>query len=134
MTASAARVPWSGKTPFPCETRPPQNRNLLVRPIIPKFAMMAVVVVAALAVLALVTQAGVFFLQHAYPAQGKPVEVAGAILNVVDIGPRDAAGCVGTPRAAAGVRVMKMLSRRQSPRALPGARRLNRPRGRRTPA
>jgi pimeloyl-ACP methyl ester carboxylesterase len=54
--------------------------------------MISITVVAVLAMLALVTQAGVFFLQHAYPAQGKPVEVAGAILNVVDIGPRDAAG------------------------------------------
>jgi pimeloyl-ACP methyl ester carboxylesterase len=49
-------------------------------------------VVAVLAILALVTQVGVLFLQRAYPAQGKPVEVAGAVLNVVDIGPRDAAG------------------------------------------
>jgi pimeloyl-ACP methyl ester carboxylesterase len=54
--------------------------------------MLAVIVVAVLAILALVTQAGVLFLQRAYPAQGKPVEVAGAVLNVVDIGPRDAAG------------------------------------------
>jgi pimeloyl-ACP methyl ester carboxylesterase len=54
--------------------------------------MLSIIVVAALAMLALVTQAGVLFLQRAYPAQGKPVEVAGAILNVVDIGPRDAAG------------------------------------------
>jgi pimeloyl-ACP methyl ester carboxylesterase len=54
--------------------------------------MISITVVAVLAMLALVTQAGVFFLQRAYPAQGKPVEVAGAILNVVDIGPRDAAG------------------------------------------
>jgi pimeloyl-ACP methyl ester carboxylesterase len=54
--------------------------------------MISITVVAVLAMLALVTQAGVFFLQRAYPAQGKPVAVAGAILNVVDIGPRDAAG------------------------------------------
>jgi pimeloyl-ACP methyl ester carboxylesterase len=54
--------------------------------------MISIAVVAVLAMLALVTQAGVFFLQRAYPAQGKPVEVAGAILNVLDIGPRDAAG------------------------------------------
>ena len=54
--------------------------------------MISIAVVTVLAMLALVTQAGVFFLQRAYPAQGKPVEVAGAILNVVDIGPRDAAG------------------------------------------
>ena len=54
--------------------------------------MISVVVVAALAVLALITQAGVLVLQRAYPAQGKTIEVAGAKLNVVDIGPRDAVG------------------------------------------
>ena len=54
--------------------------------------MLLVVVVAALAILALITQAGVLALQRAYPAQGKMIEVAGATLNVVDIGPRDAAG------------------------------------------
>jgi pimeloyl-ACP methyl ester carboxylesterase len=54
--------------------------------------MIITVVVAALAVLALVTQAGVVALQRAYPAQGRIIEVAGAKLNVVEIGPRDAAG------------------------------------------
>jgi pimeloyl-ACP methyl ester carboxylesterase len=54
--------------------------------------MTLVVVVAALAVLALITQAGVVALQRAYPAQGQMIEVAGAKLHVVDIGPRDAAG------------------------------------------
>jgi len=54
--------------------------------------MISVIVVAALAILALITQAGVFALQRAYPARGRMVEVAGATLNVVDIGPRDAAG------------------------------------------
>ncbi len=54
--------------------------------------MTSVVVVAALAVLALITQAGVLVLQRAYPVQGRIIEVAGATLNVVDIGPRDAAG------------------------------------------
>ena len=54
--------------------------------------MILVVVVAALAILALITQAGVLALQRAYPAQGKTIEVAGAKLNVVDIGPRDAVG------------------------------------------
>jgi len=53
--------------------------------------MTLVVVVAALAILALVTQAGVLALQRAYPAQGRMIEVAGATLNVVDIGPREAA-------------------------------------------
>jgi pimeloyl-ACP methyl ester carboxylesterase len=54
--------------------------------------MILVVAVAALAVLALITQAGVIALQRAYPLQGKMIEVSGASLNVVDIGPRDAAG------------------------------------------
>src|SRR5258708_2268659 len=54
--------------------------------------MTLVVVVAALAILVLVTQAGVLALQRAYPAQGRMIEVAGATLNVIDIGPREAAG------------------------------------------
>ena len=49
-------------------------------------------VAAALAILALITQAGVILLERAWPAQGRMIEVAGATLNVVDIGPRDAAG------------------------------------------
>jgi pimeloyl-ACP methyl ester carboxylesterase len=54
--------------------------------------MISMVVVAALAVLALITQAGVLVLQRSHPAQGRQIEVAGAKLNVVDLGPRDAAG------------------------------------------
>ena len=54
--------------------------------------MLSIVVVAALAVLAVLTQAGVLALQRAYPAQGRMIEVDGARLHVVDIGPRDAAG------------------------------------------
>ena len=54
--------------------------------------MISLIVVAALAGLALVTQAGILVLQRAYPAQGRMIEVAGASLNVLDIGPRDAAG------------------------------------------
>ncbi|MGZ5874210.1 MAG: alpha/beta fold hydrolase [Bradyrhizobium sp.] len=53
--------------------------------------MILIIVVTALAVLALITQAGVVALQRAYPAQGKLIEVAGATLNVVEIGPRGAA-------------------------------------------
>src|ERR1700754_1003416 len=48
--------------------------------------------VAALVVLALITQAGVFVRQPVYPQQGRTLDVAGARLNVVDLGPRDAAG------------------------------------------
>ena len=54
--------------------------------------MMAAIVVAVLVVLALATQAGVYVLQQKYPAQGQFVDVAGARLHVLDIGPRDAVG------------------------------------------
>jgi pimeloyl-ACP methyl ester carboxylesterase len=54
--------------------------------------MISVVVVAALAILALITQAGIVAVQRAYPVQGRMIEVAGANLHVVDIGPRNAAG------------------------------------------
>src|SRR3954447_22832407 len=56
------------------------------------FSMIILFAVMTLAVLALITQAGVFALQRIYPQQGGTVEVAGAHLNVVDLGPRDAAG------------------------------------------
>jgi pimeloyl-ACP methyl ester carboxylesterase len=64
----------------------------LVQKIIRTFSMVAVIVVAALAFLALVTQAGILLAQRAHPAQGSMIEVAGAALHVVDIGPREAAG------------------------------------------
>jgi pimeloyl-ACP methyl ester carboxylesterase len=54
--------------------------------------MISIVVVAALAVLALITQAGVLVLQRIHPPQGRMIEVAGASLHVLDLGPRDAAG------------------------------------------
>ena len=54
--------------------------------------MLVVVLVAALAMLVLATQAGVFLTERDHPAQGRMVEVAGGTLHVVDIGPREAAG------------------------------------------
>jgi pimeloyl-ACP methyl ester carboxylesterase len=54
--------------------------------------MVVVIVVTALAVLALVTQIGVFLAERAHPAQGRMVEVSGGALHVLDIGARDAAG------------------------------------------
>ena len=54
--------------------------------------MLPVVFMAALLMLALISQAGVLAVQRIYPAQGEMIEVAGATLNVVDIGPRDAPG------------------------------------------
>jgi pimeloyl-ACP methyl ester carboxylesterase len=56
--------------------------------------MIPVVLVAALVMLALITQAAVMALQRIYPAQGEIIEVAGATLHVVDIGPRAAPGPV----------------------------------------
>lgn len=54
--------------------------------------MAVVIVVAVLAALALVTQAGVYLTQRAHPATGRMVEVAGGALHIVELGPRDAAG------------------------------------------
>ena len=54
--------------------------------------MISILAVAALAILALLTQAGVLVLDRLYPAQGRIVDVAGAALHVVELGPRDAAG------------------------------------------
>ncbi len=53
--------------------------------------MVTIAVVAALVLLAGVTQAAVYALQRAYPPRGEMIEVAGGVLHVVDIGPRDAA-------------------------------------------
>jgi pimeloyl-ACP methyl ester carboxylesterase len=69
-----------------------KSRNSLVHKIIQTFSMGTIMVVTALAVLALVTQAGVLVLQHKHPARGQAIAVAGATLNILDIGPRDAAG------------------------------------------
>ena len=49
------------------------------------------VLMVTLAILALATQIGVLVLERAFPAQGNPVRVDGAVLNVVDLGPREAA-------------------------------------------
>jgi pimeloyl-ACP methyl ester carboxylesterase len=53
------------------------------------FSMILLGVVAVLVVLAVITQAGIFALDRMYPQQGKSIAVAGASLNVVDIGPRN---------------------------------------------
>jgi pimeloyl-ACP methyl ester carboxylesterase len=52
--------------------------------------MISITVVAALVALALLTQLGVFVLDRTYPPRGVRIAVAGADLNVVDLGPRDA--------------------------------------------
>jgi pimeloyl-ACP methyl ester carboxylesterase len=57
-----------------------------------KTSMVIVIFVAALVILALVTQAGVFLSERDHPARGSMVEVAGGTLHIIDIGPRQAAG------------------------------------------
>jgi pimeloyl-ACP methyl ester carboxylesterase len=52
--------------------------------------MIVIVVVTALALLAVVTQAGVLAVQRKFPPQGEMVEVGGATLHIVDLGPRQA--------------------------------------------
>jgi pimeloyl-ACP methyl ester carboxylesterase len=78
--------------PVRLETLVPRSRSLSVRKIVRIFCMLIVSAVAALIVLALVTQAGVLALHRLHPPQGKTIEVTGARLSVVDLGPRDAAG------------------------------------------
>ena len=71
--------------------------------------MLVMIVVAALGILALVTQAGIWLVEWAHPARGRMIEVAGATLHVVDIGPRDAAGppIVMLHGASANLEVMR---------------------------
>ena len=57
-----------------------------------KISMISIVLVAVLVALALLTQAGIFVLDRTYPPRGMRVDVAGAVLNVVDPGRRDASG------------------------------------------
>jgi pimeloyl-ACP methyl ester carboxylesterase len=74
------------------ETAEGLGRNWAMPKVFRTLQMISILVVAALAILALITRAGVLVLQRAYPAQGRMIEVAGASLNVLDIGPRDAPG------------------------------------------
>ena len=51
--------------------------------------MIVMSVVTALVLLALATQAGVLAVQRAFPPQGRMIEVDGAVLHLVDLGPHD---------------------------------------------
>jgi pimeloyl-ACP methyl ester carboxylesterase len=78
--------------------------------------MISIILVAVLVMLALLTQAGVFVLERTYPPRGVRVVVAGAVLNVVDLGPREA----GLPPivllhgASSNLEVMRPLAERLS--------------------
>jgi len=69
----------------------------------------------ALALLpALATQLGVQLIQRAFPPQGRMIDVAGARLHVVELGPRDAAGppIVMLHGASSNLRAMRPLGDR----------------------
>ncbi|MGJ5006643.1 alpha/beta fold hydrolase [Bradyrhizobium oligotrophicum] len=51
--------------------------------------MISMFLVGTLALLAVLTRAGVAVLERRYPAQGQAINVEGATINLVDIGPRD---------------------------------------------
>ncbi|UGY19876.1 alpha/beta fold hydrolase [Bradyrhizobium septentrionale] len=76
--------------------------------------MLALIVVLAVAGLALATQIGVALIQRAFPPQGRMIDVAGARLHVVELGPRDAAGppVVLLHGASSNLRAMQSLGDR----------------------
>jgi pimeloyl-ACP methyl ester carboxylesterase len=76
--------------------------------------MISIIVVAVLVAFALLTKAAVFVLERTYPPRGQTIAVAGAVLNVVDLGRRDA----GLPPivllhgASSNMEVMRPLAER----------------------
>jgi pimeloyl-ACP methyl ester carboxylesterase len=79
------------------ETMPAQDRSLHVPKTSRTLSMIVACGVAALVILALITQAGVVALQQTYPAAGRMIDVPGARLHVVELGPADAQGPVKGP-------------------------------------
>lgn len=76
--------------------------------------MFLLIVLAVLATLALVTWTGVVLAERAHPPQGRMVEVAGARLHVVELGPRDATPLVMLHGASSNLEVMRPLADRLS--------------------
>jgi pimeloyl-ACP methyl ester carboxylesterase len=76
--------------------------------------MISIILVTVLVALALLTQAGVLVLERTYPPRGQTVAVAGASLNVVDLGRRDASGppIVLLHGASSNLEVMRPLAER----------------------
>lgn len=74
--------------------------------------MFLLIVLAALATLALVTWTGAVLAERAHPAQGRMVEVAGAALHVVELGPRGATPIVLLHGASSNLEVMRPLADR----------------------
>jgi pimeloyl-ACP methyl ester carboxylesterase len=80
--------------------------------------MISIMLVAVLVALALLTQAGIFVLERTYPPRGQTVAVAGASLNVVDLGQRDTSGppIVLLHGASSNLEVMRPLAERLAAR------------------
>lgn len=80
-----------------------------MRGIVRIIQMLITIAVLAIAALALTTQFGAVLVKRAYPPQGRMIEVAGARLHVVELGPRDAAGppVVMLHGASSNLRVMQ---------------------------
>jgi len=78
--------------------------------------MISIILVAVLVALALLTQAGVLVLERTYPPRGVRIDVAGAVLNVVDLGPRDTSlpPIVLLHGASSNLEVMRPLADRLS--------------------
>jgi pimeloyl-ACP methyl ester carboxylesterase len=76
--------------------------------------MFLLILLAALAILALVTWTGAVLAERAHPAQGRMVEVAGARLHIVEIGPPDAPPIVMLHGASSNLEVMRPLAERLS--------------------
>jgi pimeloyl-ACP methyl ester carboxylesterase len=78
--------------------------------------MFLLIVLAALATLALVTWAGVVLAERAHPAQGRMVDVDGARLHVVELGPPGATPIVMLHGASSNLEVMRPLADRLAQR------------------
>ena len=76
--------------------------------------MFLLIALAALATLALVTWAGVVLVERAHPPRGRMVEVAGATLHIVELGPPAAAPVVLLHGASSNLEVMRPLAERLS--------------------
>jgi pimeloyl-ACP methyl ester carboxylesterase len=76
--------------------------------------MISIILVAVLVALALLTRAGVFVLERTYPPRGQTVAVAGARVNVVDLGRGDASlpPVVVLHGASSNLQVMRPLAER----------------------
>lgn len=74
--------------------------------------MSVAVIAAMIALLAVATQIGVAAIQRLYPAAGRTVEVKGARLHVVELGPRGAPPVVLIHGASANLNAMRELGER----------------------